>query len=97
MANHAALIREVFPMSRPKILVRTAWIGARHYHRTRDLPGAAPGLLTQPVERIIPRLVEVEAHCEENRRAGSAAYRPALHVQILAALLAESRTGPRSA
>lgn len=77
-------------MLRPKLLVRTARIGARMYSRARDLPGAIPGLLSQPAEQILPRLIEAEARCEDERRVHSAAYRPAKHVQILAALLAES-------
>lgn len=91
MADHAKLIKETFPMSRPRILVKTAKIAARHYRRTRDLPGAVPGLLAQSVEKILPRLVEAEAVCETERRAHSAAYRPGRHVQILAALLAETK------
>ena len=90
MANIADLIQETFPMSRPKILVTTARIAARQYRRRRDLPGAVPGLLTQSVDKILPKLVEVEAMCEDARRAKSAAYRPGRHVQVLAALLAET-------
>lgn len=77
-------------MSRPNILVRTAKIGARFYRRDRDLPGAVPGLLSQPASKIIPRLIAAEEKCEMERRAKSAAYRPGRHVQVLAALLAES-------
>lgn len=77
-------------MSRPKLLVQTARIGAKNYRRDRDLPGAVPGLLAQTQEMILPRLAAAEAQCELDRRAKSAAYRPARHVQVLAALLAET-------
>lgn len=77
-------------LCRPKILVSTAQYGARRYRRERDLPGAVPGLLSRPQGQILPRLWEAEAHCEQERRARSAAYRPGRHVQILAALLAET-------
>jgi len=77
-------------MSRPKLLVNTAKMGARNYRRLRDLPGAIPGLLSQPVDQILPKLAAAEEKCELDRRARSAAYRPAKHVQILAALLAET-------
>lgn len=90
MARHAKMLEEMFPMSRPKLLVTTAKIGARKYRRGRDLPGAIPGLLAQPCDQIIPRLIQAEAECEDHRRTRSAAYRPARHVQILAALLAEA-------
>ncbi|MEM9139689.1 MAG: DUF6477 family protein [Pseudomonadota bacterium] len=77
-------------MSRPKLLVNTAKMAARLYRRRRDLPGAVPGLLTQPEDQILPRLVSAEANCEAERRRKSVAYRPGRHVQILAALLAET-------
>jgi hypothetical protein len=84
------LIGQTFPMNRPGILASTARIGARRYQRTRDLPGAVPGLLAGAAEAILPRLVDEERRCEEARRCRSAAYRPAQHVQILSALLAEA-------
>ena len=87
---------EEISMSRPKILVRTAKIGAARYHRERDLPGAIAGLLSRPTGEILPRLKEAEQQCEEERRAQSAAYRPGKHVQIFAALLAEAAKAARS-
>ncbi len=90
MDRNAIRFEEDLTLSRPKILVHTARIGARHYRRERDLPAAVPGLLNQPVRTIVPRLIDVEARCEEERLAHSAAYRPGKHVQVLAALLAES-------
>jgi len=97
MLTTNGLTEETLPMSRPKILVKTAKIGARMYTRQRDLPGAIPGLLSQPPETILPRLVEAEAQCEAARRARSASYRPARHVQILSALLAEAAAAQRTA
>ena len=90
MAKNAVPFEESLTMSRPKLLVRTAKIGARFYRRDRDLPGAVPGLLSQPEPNIVPRLLEVEEKCETERRAKSSAYRPGRHVQVLAALLAET-------
>ena len=90
MPKLANFIEETYPMSRPKLLVTTAQMGARNYRRNRDLPGAVPGLLTMPQEQILPKLVAVEEQCEIARRAKSAAYRPGRHVQVLAALLAET-------
>jgi hypothetical protein len=89
MGNDAEPMKES-AMSRPKILVTTAQYGARRYRRSRDLPGAVPGLLAKSEAMILPELTAAEQKCESERRARSAAYRPALHVQILAALLAEA-------
>ena len=94
MAHNAVHSEESLTMSRPRILVQTAKIGARHYRRSRDLPGAVPGLISQPVSSIVPRLMEVEAQCEEDRRAKVSSYRPGKHVQVLAALLAEAAPMP---
>ena len=77
-------------LSRPKLLVHTAQIGACHYRRTRDLPGAVPGLLSRSESQIVPSLAAAEEVCEVERRNRSAAYRPGHHVQVLSALLAES-------
>ncbi|MEL6999282.1 MAG: DUF6477 family protein [Pseudomonadota bacterium] len=90
MARNAVSNQEKLTMSRPNILVRTAKIGARFYRRDRDLPGAIPGLLSQPANTIVPRLIAAEERCELERRAKSAGYRPGKHVQVLAALLAET-------
>jgi hypothetical protein len=96
MMNHDLLGR-TFPMTRPRILAETAQIGARRYRRRRDLPGAVPGLLAGGAEAILPRLVDEERRCEEARIGRSAAYRPALHVQILSALLAEAEASQAKA
>lgn len=79
-----------FPLTRPSPLARTASAAARLYRRERDLPGAVPGLLARPETQILPRLAEAEARCEDERRRRAPEYRPARHVQILSALLAEA-------
>ncbi len=90
MPRDVNVTEEIFPMSRPKILVTSAQYGAQRYRRSRDLPGAIPGLLSKSETQILPELVAAEQNCETERRARSAAYRPGRHVQILAALLAET-------
>ncbi|MEM9146005.1 MAG: DUF6477 family protein [Pseudomonadota bacterium] len=81
---------DIFPLSRPGLLARTAHLGARLYRRERDLPGAIPGLLARPEAQILPRLAQAEARCEDERRRRAPEYRPGRHVQILSALLAEA-------
>ena len=75
-----------FPLYRPRLLAKAARLGARAYRRCRDLPGFG----TQSAARIRAKLAEVEARLEDDRRAGAPHYRPGRHVQVLAALLAES-------
>jgi hypothetical protein len=84
----------VFPLRRPVTLAAAARFGARRYRRIRDLPGAVSGLLAGDPAAILPRLVAEERRCEQARRARSSEYRPAQHVQILSALLAEAAARP---
>ncbi|MGF1502148.1 MAG: DUF6477 family protein [Paracoccaceae bacterium] len=81
---------QIFPLMRPALLSRAASAAARAYRRDRDLPGAIPGLAGQPVATILGRLVSTEAAWEEARRQQAPGYRPARHVQVLSALLAEA-------
>ncbi|MEM1276237.1 MAG: DUF6477 family protein [Pseudomonadota bacterium] len=77
-------------LMRPRLLIRTAKTGARLYRRKRDLRAALPGFQDGSAKAILARLTEAEAKCEMARRAKSPSYRPAHHVQVLSALLAEA-------
>ncbi|MGF1446429.1 MAG: DUF6477 family protein [Pikeienuella sp.] len=78
-------------LCRPALLARAARRAAAGYQRARDLPAALPGLFGQAGPRIVEKLREAEARCETDRREGSVGYKPSRHVQILAALLAETQ------
>ncbi|MFQ5564918.1 MAG: DUF6477 family protein [Paracoccaceae bacterium] len=93
MGYHSSLSNAAMPLIRPKLLIETARIGAGLYRRERDLPGAVPGLSTAAPGRIVTRLRDAEWHCEELRRRRSPGYRSETHVQILAALIAETDPG----
>ncbi len=95
MGYHSCLSSAAMPLIRPKLLIETARIGARLYRRERDLAGAIPGLSTAERGRIVTRLRDAQWHCEELRRGHSPAYRPARHVQILSALIAEADQAAR--
>ena len=90
MGYHDSTAQSAMPLIRPKLLIKTAQIGARLYRRERDLAGALPGL-PNDARHIVTRLSEAERNCEELRRGRSPTYQPARHVQILSALIAESR------
>lgn len=82
-------------LTRPKLLARAARTAAKAYRRTRDCPRA---VIAASEGEILPALAAEEERQEAARRAKSPAYRPAGHVQILAALLAEARaTGQEQA
>lgn len=78
-------------LSRPRLLVRAARLGLAEFNRERALRrmmGAegvpAPG---QAFENLFDR----EAAMNEARRASGAAYSPARHVELLAALIHEAQ------
>lgn len=75
-------------LSRPRLLVRAARIGASLYERERDLHAALPGLVSH--RAVVPALAAAEAACDAERRAGAPGYSAARHVKLLAALLAEA-------
>lgn len=74
--------------ARPKMLARAARAAAKSYRRGRDCPRA---VIAASEGEILPALAAEEERQETARRAKSPAYRPAGHVQILAALLAEAQ------
>lgn len=88
--NASNTLLSAFPLERPSMMAEAARFGAARYDRERDLPGAVPGLLAGRPDAILPKLLAAERQCEEERRTRNAAYRPARHLQILAALLAEA-------
>lgn len=83
-------------LRRPRLLISAARIGLNDYRRTRDLKrlfGAVP----QPsAAATLSRLLDAEEALEADRRAGSATYSPARHVDLLIALMAESRLQPQT-
>ncbi|MCA0921581.1 DUF6477 family protein [Pseudooceanicola nanhaiensis] len=77
-------------LTRPRLLIRAARIGAEEYRRTPQLrrllgmqvPGTGAALL---------QLLEIEQELDQSRRHGDAAYSVQRHVEVLIALVAEAR------
>lgn len=82
-------------LTRPRLLIRAARHGLQDYSRDRTLSrliGAAPG--SMPLE-VLPKLVEVEATMEDARKNDDGSYSVARHIELLIALIAESRLLPK--
>ena len=78
-------------LRRPRILVRAAKFGLSDYVRDRDLKRMfAPDAPPRPGQAVQP-LIDREAEIEAGRQAGGAAYSAARHVEVLTALIAETR------
>lgn len=78
-------------LRRPRLLIRTARLGAEGYRRDSHLqrllgygsvPRNAPALL---------RLMELEAEENERRRTGDTGYSLARHIDILIAMMGEAQ------
>ncbi|MDQ2065455.1 DUF6477 family protein [Xinfangfangia sp. CPCC 101601] len=76
-------------LRRPALLMRAARLGLQSYQRSRWLRRLAA---EEPChERMLEHLMRSEAAWEETRRRGDAGYSVARHLEVLIALLAETR------
>ena len=82
-------------LRRPKLLIRAARFGLADYNRDRDLRRVMRAPAAPTPATAVSRLLEEEAHLEDIRKSGGAAYSPARHVEVLIALMAEARLLPR--
>ena len=82
-------------LRRPRLLIRAARFGVADYKRDRDLRRLINASTRATPEAAIPQLISAEEHMEETRRAGDAAYSVSRHIEVLIALIAETRLLPR--
>ncbi|MBV7409828.1 DUF6477 family protein [Maritimibacter sp. DP1N21-5] len=76
---------------RPRLLIETARVRLGTYDRDRDLPHVIGQAALPPPGDAMLRLAEEEAKEDRDRRDGVTTYRPARHVALLVALIAEGR------
>ncbi|KAJ56744.1 hypothetical protein ACMU_07345 [Actibacterium mucosum KCTC 23349] len=82
-------------LRRPRLLIRAARFGLADYRRDRDLTRLlGQGAVPAPAQSL-DVLLEQEEALEQTRRSGDAGYSIARHVEVLIALIAESRLIPR--
>ncbi|EPX76209.1 DUF6477 family protein [Salipiger mucosus] len=85
------LLSLVKTLRRPRLLVRAARIGAEDYRREARLPRLL-GLAALPRSAsALLQLMELEADLDESRRRGDATYSVTRHVEVLSAVMGESR------
>ncbi len=88
MTDFRALLRD---MRRPRLLVRAARHGLQDYRRERDLRRLLGGPAPVTPEATMVHLLSQEELLEATRREGDARYSIARHIELLIALMAESR------
>ncbi|MEL5876864.1 DUF6477 family protein [Cereibacter sphaeroides] len=88
MTDMHGLLAEI---RRPRLLMRAARLGLACYRRERDLRRLVPD--PEP-DRAMATLLAEERDLERRRQAGEATYSVTHHVEVLIALIAESRLAP---
>lgn len=89
MTDFHALIAN---LRRPRLLIRAARLGLQDYRRERDLQRLVGAGVA--ADHALARLIGEEERLEEHRRAGTAAYSVARHIEILIAMISEVRLLP---
>ena len=84
------VLNSLSALRRPRILIRAARIGAAEYRRDTHLRRhLGYGTLPRSADAL-HKLVEIEVTMNAQRRAKSAAYSPAQHVDVLIAMMGEA-------
>lgn len=83
-------------LRRPKLLVRAARHGLSDYNRERDLRRLIGCSGVPSPARVTAQLLDLEAKLEQRRRTGEGVYEPTRHIEVLVALMAESRLAANS-
>ena len=78
-------------LRRPRLLIRAARFGLCDFRRERDLRRILGEGLVAIGATTLGRLLDLEETQDDLRRTGNAAYRPARHVEVLIAVMAEAR------
>ncbi len=78
-------------ISRPRLLVRAARLGTEEFNRDRSLRRILKGEAVPAPGQAFEQLYGREAEMDQMRRVGEAAYSPARHVELLAALINEAQ------
>lgn len=83
-------------LRRPRLLIRTARLGAQDYRRDRHLQRLLGyGALPRPAAALM-RLMEMERALDDQRRDDDSGYSLPRHLDVLIALMGEAQLVPTS-
>ncbi len=91
----ADLLSLISDLRRPRLLIRAARFGLTEYNRARDLRRLMHLSTPPKPERALESLIAEEARLEDCRRDGDAGYSLTRHIEILIAMMGETRLLPR--
>lgn len=77
-------------LRRPRMLIRAARLGAAEFQRSRDLRRLLRVTALPSTGQAVARLLTIEQDLEASRKTAATTYSITKHVEILAALIAES-------
>jgi len=86
----------VAALRRPPLLTRAARLGQAEYSRTRDLRRLMRTPVAPTPEKAVATLLAEEQELEATRQSGAAGYNLLRHIEVLIAMVAETRLLARS-
>lgn len=78
-------------LTRPRLLIEAAQLGAPHYRRATHLRRLLGQSVLPGPQQAAMRLICLEQEIEAARRAGAAEYSATAHVEIMIALVSEAQ------
>ena len=88
------LTHHLTDLRRPRLLVRAARHGVSTYRRSRDLRRITGQSLSASPSLVVETLLHQEEQLERTRQAHDGTYNVGKHIELLIALMAESRALP---
>ncbi|WP_375571055.1 DUF6477 family protein [Seohaeicola saemankumensis] len=85
------ILHRLDALRRPRLLIRTARIGAEDYRRDIHLPRLLGHGGLQRNAPALERLMDIEAGLDQSRRDGEAGYSTIRHVEVMIAMMGEAR------
>lgn len=85
------LFSRILDLRRPPLLIRAARAGTGHFDRQRDLKRLIRVTAAPAPSRSITLLLDEEAELEESRKTQNPSYSPLRHIEVLIAVIAETR------
>ncbi len=85
------ILHRLDALRRPRLLIRTARIGAEDYRRDIHLPRLLGHGGLPRNAAALERLMDIEAGMDQSRREGEAGYSTIRHVEVMIAVMGEAR------